>query len=105
MLLLACLVLAYQTPVIAQSDAASKTIPPSTRTVMVFKTNDVFYTTGLGEAGVRGFCKQIQNYVTENFQKRGVTINPSSVPGTPEAKIIVTISAIGAKKRNRLATL
>jgi len=97
MLLVACLGLAYQTPALAQPDAASKTIPPSTKTVMVIKTNDVLYTSGLGEAGIAGFCKRLQNHVAENFQKRGVTVSPNSEPGTSEAKIIVTLSSVEAK--------
>ncbi len=69
-------------------------LPKSSPTRIAFNTNDTLYTGGLGEAGVKGFCKRIQSYLIKDLADRGITAAPNSNEGGAHAQITVTLSSI-----------
>ena len=69
-------------------------IPKQTKTRILFDTSDLLYSVGIGDAGVQGFCKRIQSYLTNGLADIGVTAVAGPDTGTSEATIKITLSAL-----------
>jgi len=72
----------------------TEAIPKQNKTRIVFNTSDILYAGGLGDAGVDGFCKRIQTYLTQDLAEHGITAVTSSDASASETTITVTIATI-----------
>jgi hypothetical protein len=84
---------------------SSARLPKSTRTHIVFNTSDTLYTGGLGEAGIGGFCRRIQNYLTKDLADRGITAAPNSDGAGEYARIVITLLSIESKAAENLGLI